>query len=76
VLCDVRAVNGPDEFGEAYFRVRSFPPELNKLPLAVVEPSDNVAYQSFYENTAANAGLSMKWFTDIDSARAWLKSQF
>ncbi len=73
VLCDVRDAKGPTEFGEAYYRVRRYPRDLFKLPLAIVEPPTHVAYQSFHETTAANAGLSLKWFSDIDEARAWIK---
>lgn len=76
VLCDIRDLKGPtDEITDAYFRVRSLPPEVIKLPAAVVEQSENEAYQTFYETTAANVGQPIKWFKEIESARAWLKSK-
>ncbi len=76
VLCDVRSAKGPNEIVEAYFRARSIPQDVKILPSAVVDRSANWDYKSFYETTSANAGHSMKWFTDIESARAWLKSRF
>jgi hypothetical protein len=77
VLCDVTALKGRyDELAAAYFRARSLPQAVRKLPSAVVDQSKNLDYQSFYETTAANAGHSMKWFADIETARAWLKSGF
>ena len=60
---------------DAYFRARSIPSDVKILPAAVVDRSENWDYKSFYETTATNAGQSMKWFTDIESARAWLKSR-
>lgn len=75
ILRDIRAVKGPNEIGAAYFRVRSIPPDVKKLPAAVVDLSADIVYKSFYETTAANAGQSMKWFNDIEPARAWLKSK-
>lgn len=75
VLCDIRTLQGPQEIGAAYFRVRSIPTDVQILPLAVVERPGNWEFKSFYETTAANAGQSLKWFSDVASARAWLKSK-
>ncbi len=74
VLCDVSSAKGPHEIVEAYFRARSIPQDIKILPSAVVDRSENWDYKSFYETTAANAGQLMKWFTDIEAARTWLKS--
>jgi hypothetical protein len=75
VLSDVRALKGHDDaFAAAYFRARSVPPDIRRLPSAVVDLSVDVTYQSFYETTSANVGHLIKWFTDIETARAWLKS--
>jgi len=38
----------------------------------ILEHADTAA---FHEATAINAGLSFKWFTDIDKARTWIKSK-
>jgi len=76
VLCDIRALKGHvDEFSSAYFRTRSIPLDILKLPAAIIDPTTNPDYISFYETTAANAGHMVKWFTDIEAARAWLKSK-
>ena len=76
VLCDVRAARGPNDITAAYFRSRNIPSDVIKLPsAAVVELSTNSDFKSFYETTAANAGHLAKFFTDIEAARAWLKSR-
>ncbi|HPI94100.1 MAG TPA: STAS/SEC14 domain-containing protein [Deltaproteobacteria bacterium] len=75
VLSDVRALKGhEDAFSAVYYRVRSIPPDVQRLPCAVVSPLTNTAYRTFYETTSANAGMLVKWFTEIEAARAWLKS--
>ena len=76
VLYDVREVEGPSEnLADVYFRVRSLPPDIKKLPCAVVLQSENADYQSFYETTSANVGYAIKFFTDIEEARTWIKSK-
>jgi hypothetical protein len=76
VLCDIRPLKGPhEEITAAYYRARSIPLDVTKLPAAIVDPSENSAYLSFYETTAANVGHPLKWFTDMDSARAWLQTR-
>jgi hypothetical protein len=74
VLCDVRAAKGPHDITEAYFRTRSLPSDIARLPLAVVDLSDR-NFHSFYETTAFNTGQSIKFFADVEAARAWLKSR-
>lgn len=75
VLCDVRALKGPNEITTAYFRARSIPQDVKLLPCAIVELKANPDYKTFYETTSANAGQTMKYFTDIEAARVWLKSR-
>lgn len=75
VLCDVRDAKGPQDIVEAYFRVRSFPANIKILPSAIVDRQGNWDFKSYYETTAANAGQSVKWFTDIEEARAWIESK-
>ena len=75
VLVNVSAPKGRFGFTEAYFRVRDYPSDLPRVNIACVDLTENAEYQSFHENTAVNAGLSFKWFSDIDAARAWLKSK-
>jgi len=75
VLVDVSALKGRFGFTEAYFRVRDYPADLPRVNIACVDLAENAEYESFHENTSVNAGLSFKWFSDIDAARAWLKSK-
>ena len=76
VLCDVRVLKAfPEQLASAFFRARSIPADVKILPSAVVDLLANEGYKSFYETTAANVGHSMKFFTDIEAARAWLKSR-
>jgi hypothetical protein len=74
ILWDSRAAKGPKDITGAYYRARSVPSDARILPCAIVELRENKDFQSFYETTAYNAGQSMKYFSDIESARAWLKS--
>ena len=75
VLVDVRALNGRLRITETYERVRSLPPHMYKIYIVIVDISGNAAYKSFHEYTLMNAGIRVKWFIDIDAARAWLKSK-
>lgn len=75
VLFDCCAASGPHEVYDAYFRVRSLPAHVKIIPVAIVEKSVDFYYQFFFEATAATVGMTVKWFTDIESARAWLKNK-
>lgn len=75
LLVDVRGIKGRLGYTEAYFRVRNYPSDVPRVPVAIIDLAENADYESFHETTALNAGLSHKWFTDIDEARAWLKSK-
>jgi hypothetical protein len=75
LLVDISAVERRFRIEETYlYVIRSFPyrPKVNN---AVVDIPDNANFLSFYDDTAINAGLSVKGFTDIDAARDWLKSK-
>ena len=75
LLIDFRAVRERLGITEAYFHVRDCPPELRRVDIALVDLEENADHRSFYETMASNAGLRTKWFTDIDTARNWLKSR-
>ena len=75
VLMDVRAFKGRFGVTKAFNSVRSYPPYGLRMNSAIVDLPENADYQSFQEKTSINAGLSYKWFTDIDAARTWLKSK-
>src|SRR5664280_160969 len=75
VLMDVRAIKGRFRYAESFERFRSYPPDILRVNSAVVDLQENAEFQSFQETISINAGLSFKWFTDIDAARDWLKSK-
>jgi len=75
VLIDCHALKGRLGITKTYERVRSHPPEIYKVNIALVDLPENADYQKFHETTALNAGMKFKWFTDIASARAWLKNK-
>lgn len=74
ILTDVRAATGPHNIIDAYYRVRTFPPDIRTVPYAIIDTLEDQEYMLFFETTAANAGWRIKWFTDVESARIWLKS--
>lgn len=76
LLVDARALRGP-RIGtlETYTTVRRPLPDIPKVNVAVVDRPENATQGGFLETTAHNAGHSLKFFTDIDEAREWLKSK-
>ena len=75
VLIDCHALKGRLGITKTYERVRSHPPEVYKVNIALVDLPEHADYQNFHETTALNAGMRFKWFTDTEAARAWLKSK-
>ncbi len=71
LLVDIRAVEGRFRIAETYLYVRSSLPDRPRVDNALVDVPENANFLSFYEDTAINAGLSVKGFTDIDAARTW-----
>jgi len=56
---------------EIYRFVRNHPSVIYDIQSAIVDFPEN----NHQETAAKNAGLALwKWFTDLDSARAWLKA--
>jgi hypothetical protein len=74
LLLDIRDVKGRVGYIEAYSRVRKYSPYIH-IKTAIIDIQENAEFQKFQERTAVNAGLSLKWFTDADAARIWLKSR-
>lgn len=72
LLVDVRALKGRQGLVDTYFRVRRYPADRPRVEIAVVDIKEHAYFQSFHETTARNAGQSLRCFTDIDIARAWL----
>ena len=74
-LIDFRQLRGRLGITDTYHFVRRYPVCQPAMKIAFVDTPDNVEMASFQEATALNAGLRFKWFTDIDSARIWLKNK-
>ncbi|MBN1365598.1 MAG: PilZ domain-containing protein [Syntrophaceae bacterium] len=74
LLLDVRKVKGRVGYLEAYSRVRNYS-AYSHVKTAIVDIPENADFQDFQEKVAYGAGLSLKWFTDIDLARLWLKGK-
>ena len=74
-LFDVRALKGRFIYENLYNRVRSYTIHYYDIHNAVVDLPENADFASMQEDNAKIAGVSMKWFTDIDDARTWLKSK-
>jgi hypothetical protein len=76
LLIDISTLEGRyDDVSAAFFRTRSLPPDVIRLPAAVVDPKSGADFVSFYETTAANMGQTVKWFADIEATKTWLNCQ-
>ncbi|MBN1365140.1 MAG: hypothetical protein JW976_10085 [Syntrophaceae bacterium] len=70
-MVDSRAVEGRNiSFTEIYITAKRQPLGIPKIATVVVDRLENADILSFLEATALNAGWTLKWFTDIDEARA------
>ena len=74
-LIDIRTLKERLGISETYDFVRKLPSDRLTMNIAFVDIVEYAEYNLFYQATTLNAGLSWKWFTDIDAARAWLKSK-
>jgi hypothetical protein len=74
-LIDIRTLKGRLGISETYDFVRKLPSDRLTMNIAFVDIVEYAEYNLFYQATILNAGLSWKWFIDIDAARAWLKSK-
>jgi hypothetical protein len=71
-ILDIRALDGRLDHSQIYRYVRNYPSVIYDIQSAIVDLPKN----AHYETAAKNAGLlSWKWFTDVDTARKWLKSE-
>jgi hypothetical protein len=67
---DIRALEGRIEYTEIYRFVRNHPPNIYEIECIIVDLPEN----SHYKTATRNAGLSLKWFTDMDSARDYFRA--
>ncbi|KFZ44499.1 hypothetical protein DS62_11670 [Smithella sp. SC_K08D17] len=74
-IIDFRALKGQrSAYIEAYIDSRNIPPDRPRINTALVDIAENAELGYFFEINALKTGLSFKWVTDIDAARAWLRS--
>jgi hypothetical protein len=73
-LIDIRKMKGNPSITEIYSFARSFASD-RIMKTAIVDVAENCEVNSFLETTSFNVGLSFKFFTDIDTAKEWLKSK-
>ena len=72
-LIDCRKLVGRLSLTETYYHVREYPAQPHVVSKsAIVDLSENAEYYNFHQVTAANVGVPMKYFTDIDTAVEWL----
>jgi hypothetical protein len=75
LLLDVRKVKGHYGYSEEYFCVTNLPSFFYNINTAVVYITENADTQSFHNYVARIAGIPIKWFSDVDNARTWLKTK-
>jgi len=73
-LVDISDLKWHADYSEIYTRVRNYPPHFYRIKFAMVDVNGYSEHETFHETTALNAGMRLKWFKDLESARNWLKS--
>lgn len=74
-LIDLRTLEGRLGITKIYDLVRDYPTGRPRMKTAIIDTVQNDDTSSFHETTAYNAGLRLKFFTDINEARTWLKGK-
>jgi hypothetical protein len=73
LLVNLQAVNDGLGYGETLYYVRR--PARPTGKVAIVDLPAHEKYKQFFETAVPNTEMKVKWFTDIDQARAWLRHQ-
>ena len=71
LLIDIRSLHPCVYRGMMYY-IKC--PETDKGRTAIVDIPKNDQFKSFWEELTRHAPMKLKWFSDIDDARDWLKS--
>ena len=71
LLVDARALNEGLGYEDVIYHVRS--PEKATGKTAIVDLPEKKQIESFYKTLTINTYYKLKWFSDIDEARTWLK---
>jgi len=74
MLSDVRELKMPRVCAQAYSRIKKYPSFFCSTT-AVVDNPRHKDFQLFQEAAASIFGIEMKYFTDADAARDWLKNR-
>jgi hypothetical protein len=72
VLVDIRGMMWSFSEGSLYYQVRAYPRDTQIRNIAIVDIIENEKLQSFHETAAFNIGISLKWFSDVNTAKCWL----
>lgn len=72
LLVDIRAANQHSGYTDLLYHVRL--PANPKGRTAIVDLPANEHNKPFFENAVLHTGLKVKWFSNIETARQWLKS--
>lgn len=72
VLIDCTRLEGRLSITDTYFHVREYPKLNHPTKRAILDRPENREFFTFHETTSINAGVLMKYFTDIDKALKWL----
>jgi len=71
ILLDVRLLT--ERNADTFYNVRR--PETATGKTAVVDLSENKYVEPLLERISRSIPMQLKWFSDIDAAKAWLKNE-
>ncbi|HOU50371.1 MAG: anti-sigma factor antagonist [Smithella sp.] len=74
MLVDIRDLDGRFMVESAYRHIERILTDQPNVNIAIVDFPDNLDFASHFEKSTMQSGQSLKCFTDMDAARAWLKS--
>lgn len=73
VLIDITNMRGRLGIIDTYRRVQDYPPIHVIAKTAVVDLPENHDQYAFHETAMVNLGFQIRFFSDIQKARAWLE---
>lgn len=72
ILLDVRAVSEGKMYSDTLYYLRQPANATGKT--AILDSPGNECLQPFFERLSRGSFFKVKWFSDIDAAKRWLKS--
>lgn len=75
LLIDARKAVGRANYSTTFEQIKNYHIQYKYHPpkVAVIDLEENEAIMSFHETAAGNAGLRIRFFTDMGEALDWLK---